>query len=88
MSDTPIKPEVMAFLRLWHRRLAHADLYAVAVLGNQGDTGKVPEGFPKGPEHDFEGLQPYIDQLNCDACREVHGNPSGPPECLAPNEES
>lgn len=68
----------MDYLRLWHERMAHANLKAIVVLGRQGATGKTPEGLPKGPEDDFEGLQPYMDQLNCDACREMYGNPAGP----------
>lgn len=73
-----INAEVMAYLRLWHERFAHANLKAVVVLGHQGDAGTIPAGFPKGPKEKFEGLQPYIDQLNCDHCRETYGNPSGP----------
>ncbi|ETS78330.1 hypothetical protein PFICI_10392 [Pestalotiopsis fici W106-1] len=73
-----VDPNVMSWLRLWHERLAHANLRACVVLGRNGDAGEIPEGLPKGPEDKFDGLQPYLDALNCDACREVYGNPSGP----------
>ncbi|KAI1347452.1 hypothetical protein F5Y01DRAFT_244691 [Xylaria sp. FL0043] len=77
-SPTSVSPDVMKYLRLWHERMAHANLKAIVVLSRRGDTGEVPEGLPKGPEDKFEGLQPYMDQLNCDVCRETYGNPSGP----------
>ncbi|KAH8204259.1 hypothetical protein TruAng_001545 [Truncatella angustata] len=73
-----VDSDVMAYLRLWHERLAHANLKAVVVLTHNGDAGEMPKGFPKGQKDKFEGLQPYMDQLNCDACRETYGNPSGP----------
>ncbi|KAI0195488.1 hypothetical protein F4808DRAFT_464188 [Astrocystis sublimbata] len=74
-----ISPQVMDFLRLWHERMAHANLKAIVILGRQGATGEtLPDGFPKGKEDDFEGLQPYMDQLNCDACRQMFGDASGP----------
>ena len=78
-SATSILPEVMDFLRQWHEKMAHANLKAIVVLGRRGDvTGNLPEGFPKGPEDKFEGLQPYMNQFNCDTCREIYGDPSGP----------
>lgn len=73
-----IDAECMTWLRLWHERLAHANLKAIVTLAHQGDAGKTPDALPKGPKDKFEGLQPYIDELNCEACREVYGNPSGP----------
>ncbi|KAJ3578840.1 hypothetical protein NPX13_g1726 [Xylaria arbuscula] len=78
-ATASINTEVMEFLRQWHEQMAHANLKAIVVLGRRGDIARnLPEGFPKGPEDKFEGLQPYMDQLNCDACRENYGNPSGP----------
>ncbi|KAK5627521.1 hypothetical protein RRF57_003236 [Xylaria bambusicola] len=77
-SSESVSLEVMKFLRLWHERMAHANLKAVVVLARQGDIGEMPEGFPKGHENGFEGLQPYMDRLNCDTCTETYGNPSGP----------
>ncbi|KAI1270049.1 hypothetical protein F5Y18DRAFT_421531 [Xylariaceae sp. FL1019] len=63
-------PKVMELLRLWHSRMAHANLRAVVVLARRGDLGEIPDGMPKGPEDNFEGLQPYLDELNCEACKE------------------
>ncbi|KAI0977589.1 hypothetical protein F4678DRAFT_455740 [Xylaria arbuscula] len=82
-TKPPINQEVMDYLRLWHIRMAHANLKAVVVLGRRGDAGEIPEGLPKGPEDKFEGLQPYMDQLNCDECREIYGDSSGPASCSA-----
>ncbi|KAI1299435.1 hypothetical protein F5Y03DRAFT_397637 [Xylaria venustula] len=76
-----INQEVMDYLRLWHERMAHANLKAVVILGRRGDAGETPEGLPKGPEDRFEGLQPYMDQLNCDTCKEIYGDSSGPASC-------
>ncbi|KAF7536784.1 hypothetical protein G7054_g4224 [Neopestalotiopsis clavispora] len=73
-----VDPNVMLWLRTWHERLAHANLRACVVLGRNGDAGEIPEGLPKGAKDNFEGLQPYLDALNCDTCREAYGNPSGP----------
>ncbi|KAK6082198.1 hypothetical protein SCUP515_02490 [Seiridium cupressi] len=81
MSDTQpatVDQEVMSWLRLWHERMAHANLKAVVILGRQGDAGEIPKGLPKGPSENFEGLQPYMDQFNCESCRQMYGNPSGP----------
>jgi hypothetical protein len=82
MSDpqtaTAVDPEVMSWLRLWHERMGHANLKAIVTLGHQGDAGEIPKGLPKGPKEKFEGLQPYMDQLNCESCKEMYGNPSGP----------
>ncbi|KAI0902899.1 hypothetical protein F4823DRAFT_569231 [Ustulina deusta] len=57
-SPTSINPKVMDYLRIWHERMAHANLKAIVVLGRQGATGKTPEGLPKGPEDDFEAAHP------------------------------
>ncbi|KAI1424717.1 hypothetical protein F5Y12DRAFT_714955 [Xylaria sp. FL1777] len=51
---TSVNPKVMDYLRLWHERMAHANLKAIVILGRQGDTGEIPEGLPKGPEEKFE----------------------------------
>ncbi|KAK9777922.1 putative Zinc-binding domain-containing protein [Seiridium cardinale] len=81
MSDSQpatVDQEVMSWLRLWHERMAHANLKAIVILGRQGDAGEIPKGLPKGPSEKFEGLQPYMDQFNCESCRQMYGNPSGP----------
>ncbi|KAI1824064.1 hypothetical protein F4861DRAFT_507677 [Xylaria intraflava] len=77
--QTAIDPAVMSHLRLWHLRMGHAHLKAIVVVVRQGrNVGEIPAGFPKGPREGFEGLQPYLEQFNCDSCRRIYGNPSGP----------
>ncbi|KAI3328845.1 hypothetical protein F4824DRAFT_506177 [Ustulina deusta] len=76
-SPTSINPKVMDYLRIWHERMAHANLKAIVVLGRQGATGKTPEGLPKGPEDDFEASGLFINRTNSAAHSLPHD--IGPP---------
>lgn len=68
--------EVMDFLSLWHRRMAHCPLEAVVAMADGAARGMDPA--PPANMPSMAELGPYRERLGCSACLSVYGSASGP----------